>query len=193
MIDISTIDDDVERIEYINNIGNLIRNGEIPPETLNEALANSFAIQRYLNGLSETILAEDDDLKLDYSIWYAEVSKLAETKLSEGMPSSKTISDNKIKNQVIIDNTSEYKEWQNKLILSNRRVSFYASLKDTWKTYTKHITELSQNMRTELITLRVEDRANKDLQKEKLIRNASTENEDESEIPTVKKVKKIIK
>ena len=59
MIDISTIDDDVERIEYINNIGNLIRNGEIPPETLNEALANSFAIQRYLNGLSETILAED--------------------------------------------------------------------------------------------------------------------------------------
>ena len=193
MIDISTIDDDVERIEYINNIGNLIRDGEIPPETLNEALANSFAIQRYLNGLSETILAEDDDLKLDYSIWYAEVSKLAENKLSEGMPSSKTISDNKIKNQVIIDNTSEYKEWQNKLILSNRRVSFYSSLKDAWKTYTKHITELSQNMRTELITLRVEDRANKDLQKEKLIRNASTENEDESEIPTVKKVKKIIK
>lgn len=193
MIDISTIDDDVERIEYINNIGNLIRDGEIPPETLNEALANSFAIQRYLNGLSETILAEDDDLKLDYSIWYAEVSKLAETKLSEGMPSSKTISDNKIKNQVIIDNTSEYKEWQNKLILSNRRVSFYSSLKDAWKTYTKHITELSQNMRTELITLRVEDRANKDLQKEKLIRNVPTENEDESETPTVKKVKKIIK
>ena len=193
MIDISTIDDDVERIEYINNIGNLIRNGEIPPETLNEALANSFAIQRYLNGLSETILAEDDDLKLDYSIWYAEVSKLAENKLSEGMPSSKTISDNKIKNQVIIDNTSEYKEWQNKLILSNRRVSFYSSLKDAWKTYTKHITELSQNMRTELITLRVEDRANKDLQKEKLIRNVPTENGDESETPTVKKVKKIIK
>ena len=193
MIDISTIDDDVERIEYINNIGNLIRDGEIPPETLNEALANSFAIQRYLNGLSETILAEDDDLKLDYSIWYAEVSKLAENKLSEGMPSSKTISDNKIKNQVIIDNTSEYKEWQNKLILSNRRVSFYSSLKDAWKTYTKNITELSQNMRTELITLRVEDRANKDLQKEKLIRNVPTENEDESETPTVKKVKKIIK
>ena len=198
MIDISTIDDDVERIEYINNIGNLIRNGEIPPETLNEALANSFAIQRYLNGLSETILAEDDDLKLDYSIWYAEVSKLAENKLSEGMPSSKTISDNKIKNQVIIDNTSEYKEWQNKLILSNRRVSFYSSLKDAWKTYTKHITELSCNMRTELMTLRVEDRANRDLQKEKLIRHVKDEDYlgDESEIssttPIVKKVKKVV-
>ena len=199
MIDISTIDDDVERIEYINNIGNLIRDGEIPPETLNEALANSFAIQRYLNGLSETILAEDDDLKLDYSIWYAEVSKLAENKLSEGVPSSKTISDNKIKNQVIIDNTSEYKEWQNKLILSNRRVSFYSSLKDAWKTYTKHITELSCNMRSELMTLRVEDRANRDLQKEKLIRHvkdedySDCENEEESpSIPTVKKVKKIV-
>ena len=197
MIDISTIDDDVERIEYINNIGNLIRDGEIPPETLNEALANSFAIQRYINGLSETILAEDDDLKLDYSIWYAEVSKLAENKLSEGMPSSKTISDNKIKNQVIIDNTSEYKEWQNKLILSNRRVSFYSSLKDAWKTYTKHITELSCNMRSELMTLRVEDRANRDLQKEKLIRHVKDENylDDELETPitpNIKKVKKIV-
>ena len=198
MIDISAIDDDVERIEYINNIGNLIRDGEIPPETLNEALANSFAIQRYLNGLSETILAEDDDLKLDYSIWYAEVSKLAENKLSEGMPSSKTISDNKIKNQVIIDNTSEYKEWQNKLILSNRRVSFYSSLKDAWKTYTKHITELSCNMRTELMTLRVEDRANRDLQKEKLIRHVKDEDysNDELEVssvtPTVKKIKKVV-
>ena len=197
MIDISTIDDDVERIEYINNIGNLIRDGEITPETLNEALANSFAIQRYLNGLSETILAEDDDLKLDYSIWYAEVSKLAENKLSEGMPSSKTISDNKIKNQVIIDNTSEYKEWQNKLILSNRRVSFYSSLKDAWKTYTKHITELSCNMRSELMTLRVEDRANRDLQKEKLIRHVKDENylDDELETPitpNIKKVKKIV-
>ena len=197
MIDISTIDDDVERIEYINNIGNLIRDGEIPPETLNEALANSFAIQRYLNGLSETMLAEDDDLKLDYSIWYAEVSKLAENKLSEGMPSSKTISDNKIKNQVIIDNTSEYKEWQNKLILSNRRVSFYSSLKDAWKTYTKHITELSCNMRSELMTLRVEDRANRDLQKEKLIRHVKDENylDDELETPitpNIKKVKKIV-
>ena len=195
MIDISTIDDDVERIEYINNIGNLIRNGEIPPETLNEALANSFAIQRYLNGLSETILAEDDDLKLDYSIWYAEVSKLAETKLSEGMPSSKTISDNKIKNQVIIDNTSEYKEWQNKLILSNRRVSFYSSLKDAWKTYTKHITELSCNMRTELMTLRVEDRANRDLQKEKLIRHVKDEdclNINSTSDNKIKKIKKIL-
>ena len=73
------------------------------------------------------------------------------------------------------------------------------NLKDAWKTYTKHITELSQNMRTELMTLRVEDRANKDLQKEKLIRHISTENEyddmenETSEISTVKKVKKVIK
>ena len=118
MIDISTIDNDVEGIEYVNNIGNLIRNGEIPPETLNEALANSFAIQRYLNGLSETILAEDDDLKLDYSIWYAQKAQDAEAELSKDAPSSKTISDTKIKNKVICDNASEYKDWQNQLILA---------------------------------------------------------------------------
>lgn len=199
MIDFSTIDDDVERIEFVNSIGNLIRDGEIPPETLNECLANSFTINRYLMTLSEIMLKENDDLKLDYSIWYAEKSKLAESKLSNGVPSSKTISDTKIKNQVIIDNSAEYKEWQSNLINSDRRVSFYSNLKDAWKTYTKHITELSCNMRTELMTLRVEDRANRDLQKEKLIRHIPTENENDVEnetsyeVSTVKKVKKVIK
>ena len=153
--------------------------------------------------LSEIMLKENDDLKLDYSIWYAEKSKLAESKLSNGVPSSKTISDTKIKNQVIIDNSAEYKEWQSNLINSDRRVSFYSNLKDAWKTYTKHITELSCNMRTELLTLRVEDRANKDLQKEKLIRHVNNRNyedesyDDESEVGaepiTVKKVKKVVK
>ena len=206
MIDISEIDDDLERIEWVNSIGNLIRNGEIPPETLNECLANSFTINRYLMTLSETMLKEDDDLKLEYKIWYAEKSKIAEDKLSKDAPSSKTISDKKIENQVIVDYTEEYKDWQNRLIISSRRVSYYSNLKDAWKTYTKHITELSQNMRTELMTLRVEDRANKDLQKEKLIRHVDNRNyedeyyDDESEvgtepmeIPTVKKVKKVVK
>lgn len=202
MIDISEIDDDLERIEWVNSIGNLIRDGEIPPETLNECLANSFTINRYLMTLSETMLKEDDDLKLDYQIWYAEKSQLAEAELSKDAPSSKTISDTKIKNKVIVDNAREYKDWQNQLIISNRRVSYYSNLKDAWKTYTKHITELSQNMRTELMTLRVEDRANKDLQKEKFIRHVDNRNyedkycDDKSEVsaePTVKKVKKVVK
>lgn len=203
MIDISEIDDDLERIEWVNSIGNLIRNGEIPPETLNECLANSFTINRYLMTLSETMMKENDDLKLDYKIWFAEKSRIAESKLSEGAPKSKTISDAKIENQVIVDNPTEYKDWQNRLIISNRRVSYYSNLKDAWKTYTKHITELSQNMRTELLTLRVEDRANKDLQKEKLIRHVDNRNyedeyyDDESEVGaepiTVKKVKKVVK
>ena len=53
-------------------------------------------------------------------------------------------------------------------------------------------------MRTELMTLRVEDRANRDLQKEKLIRHVKDEDYlgDESEIssttPIVKKVKKVV-
>lgn len=201
MIDITTIDDDVKRIEFINSIGNLIRDGEIPPESLNEALANSFAINKYLLELSETMLKEDDDLKLDYQIWYAEKSQLAEAELSKDAPSSKIISDTKIKNKVIVDNPSEYKDWQNQLIISNRRVSFYSSLKDAWKTYTKHIIELSQNARCEMMTLRVEDRANKDLQKERLIRHVENrnlegewdENDESIETSTVKKVKKVVK
>ena len=52
-------------------------------------------------------------------------------------------------------------------------------------------------MRSELMTLRVEDRANRDLQKEKLIRHVKDENylDDELETPitpNIKKVKKIV-
>lgn len=197
MIDYNFIEDDVERIEFINNIGNLIRDGEIPPETLNECLANSFSINRYLITLAESVLKEDDDLKLDYKIWFAEKAKIAESKLSQDCPKSKTISDSKIENQVIVDNPTEYKDWQMQLNLSERRISFYSGLKDAWKTYTKHITELSQNMRTELMTLRVEDRANKDMQKEKIIRHIRDNEYEDDEINTeqisVKKVKKVIK
>ena len=40
MVDFSFLEDDTEKIEFINSIGNLIQNGEVSPEALNETLAN---------------------------------------------------------------------------------------------------------------------------------------------------------
>ena len=205
MIDFSFIEDDSSKVEYIQSIGELIVNGEITPEKLNECLANFFPITRYILTLYESVSLEDDNLKLEYNCWYAEKSKESETRLSVGLPPSKTISDSKIQNDVIVNNKSEYINWQQKLIISEKRKSFYYRIMDSWKANSQQIVQLSQNMRTELLTLRVEDRANKDMQKERLIRHVPTENEDEYyddesevgaepiEISTVKKIKKVIK
>ena len=56
-------EDDNEKIEYINSLGNLIKNDEISPESLNEALANYFPITRYLLTLYESVSLEDDMAK----------------------------------------------------------------------------------------------------------------------------------
>ena len=63
------------------------------------------------------------------------------------------------------------------------------SLKRLKRCVERHISKSLGGLVEVLLTLA----SNKDLQKEKLIRNVPTENEDESETPTVKKVKKIIK
>ena len=54
MVDFSFLEDDSEKIEFINSIGNLIQNGEISAESLNECLANYFSITRYILTLYES-------------------------------------------------------------------------------------------------------------------------------------------
>lgn len=192
MINFSFLESDTEKIDFINNIGNLIQNGEITPESLNECLGNYFSITRYVLTLYESVSLEDDNLKLQYDCWYAEKSKESESRLSVGLPPSKTISDSKIHNDVIVNNKSEYIDWQQKLIISEKRKSFYFRIMESWKANSQQIVQLSQNMRTELISLRTQDKANEDLTKEKILRHVRDDDyESVSESKTVKKIKKI--
>ena len=172
MINFDFLESDSEKVEFINSIGNLIQNGEIAPEKLNECLGNYFAITRYILTLYESVSLEDDILKLEYKMWWSEKYSQSNAILSEGMPASKTISDTKIENHLIVNNSEEYKNWQNKLIMSEKRKSFYYRIMESWKANSKQITELSQNARTELMSLATEKKANEDLTKEGLIRHA---------------------
>jgi len=166
------LESDAEKVNFINNIGNLIKNGEISPEALNECLGNFFSITRYILTLYESVSLEDDNLKLQYKLWWSDKYDDAQIYLSKDTSPSKTISDTKIENRVIVSNKEEYEEWQKKLIMSEKRKSFYYRILESWKANSKQITELSQNMRTELMSLSVEKKANEDLTKEGLIRHA---------------------
>lgn len=168
MIDFSFIESDEEKVNFIQEIGNLVQNGEIAPEKLNECLANYFAITRYILTIYESVSLENANLNLEYDCWFAEKCKECEKKLNEGVSASKTISDKKIENEVLVVYKDEYKEWQKKLIMSERRKSFYFRIMESWKANSKQITELSQNARTELLSLSTEKKANEDLSKEAL-------------------------
>ena len=200
MVDFSFLEDDTEKIEFINSIGNLIQNGEVSPEALNETLANYFSITRYILTLYESVSLEDDMLKLEYKTWYAEKFLESKTNLNKDVTAkTKMASTTEIEQNLIVTNKSEYVEWQQRLIISEKRKSFYLRILESWKANSQQIIQLAQNARTEIFSLKTQDKANEDITKEKLIRHVKDEdyfdykNEEESpSTPTVKKVKKIV-
>lgn len=205
MVDFSFLEDDSEKIEFINSIGNLIQNGEVSAEALNECLANYFSITRYILTLYESVSLEDDNLKLDYKVWYAEKFLQSKTDLNKDVTAkTKMASTTEIEQNVIVSNKSEYIEWQQRLILSEKRKSFYLRIMESWKSNSQQIIQLAQNARTEIFSLKTQDKANEEITKEKLIRHVKDEDysngEYESETLTpfntnnggVKKIKKIV-
>ena len=200
MIDFSFLENDSEKIEFIESIGQIIQDGNISPESLNEALGNFFSVQRYLITLYESVNLEFEMLKLEYKTLYAECFQQSKIKLNEGITAkSKFASTTEIENDVIVSNKHEYNEYQQKLIIGDRRRSFYYRLMESWKSNSQQIIQLAQNARTELFSLSVEKKANEDITKEKLIRhipmkeNDFEDDEVDAEPITVKKVKKVIK
>lgn len=203
MVDFSFLEDDSEKIEFINGIGNLIQNGEISAESLNECLANYFSITRYILTLYESVSLEDDMLKLEYKTWYAEKFLESKTNLNKDITAkTKMASTTEIEQNLIVTNKSEYVEWQQRLIISEKRKSFYLRIMESWKANSQQIIQLAQNARTEIFSLKTQDKANEDITKEKLIRHVkdedysddkyNSESETSFNTPTVKKVKKIV-
>src|SRR5574344_1213645 len=187
MVDFSFLEDDTEKIEFINSIGNLIQNGEVTPEALNETLANYFSITRYILTLYESVSLEDDMLKLEYKTWYAEKFLESKTNLNKDVTAkTKMASTTEIEQNLIVTNKSEYVEWQQRLIISEKRKSFYFRIMESWKANSQQIIQLAQNARTEIFSLKTQDKANEDITKEKLIRHVKDEdysdyeNEEES-------------
>lgn len=169
MTDFNFLENDTEKIEFIQSIGTLINNGQIPVELLNENLANCFSISRYLITLYEETTLEYENLKTDFDIWYSEKFCYYRDKLNSDRTKSKFASKEEIQSEVLM-NESEYRKWKNDLAVYERRVSFYRRLLDSWKVQSNILVQISQNMRSEMYALSVEKKANEDLTKEQLHR-----------------------
>lgn len=159
-----------EKIQYIEKQISLIKDGEITPESLNNALANYYTINNFLITQYELISLEDESLKDEYKLlwseWFMEIkNELIEKKLTSKFPSQ-----TEIEAQALLKHKDDYKIWRQKLRDSERKVSFYRRLLEGWKTQANMLVNLSQNMRSELSALSIENSANKHINKEKVIR-----------------------
>lgn len=169
MIDFSLLESDIEKVEFIQNLGQLIHDNQITPESLNNGLGNYFNASAFLTNIYEQTSLEHEMLKTDYNIWFSERFIEERNKLNDGKPQSKYASQSEINNSVIVEHKQKYKELQTELLLSEKRVSFYRRLCESFKVQSQILINLSQSMRSELYSLSVENRANKDIQKEAII------------------------
>lgn len=185
MLNFDALESNSERIEFIQNMGNLIERNEITPARLNEGLANYYPALRFLTDIYESVASEMEKAKLEYDLWYANLFIEERARLNDGQPKSKFASQAEINSAIITNNGDDYRSLKNDLILKERRVSFYRRLLDGWKTQSNILINLSQNMRSEMMALKVEDRANKDMTRENIIRH------NRDGLTEMRKVKKI--
>ena len=171
MIDFSLIEDDSEKVEFMNSMFNLVKDGECTPDLLNTALVNYASISAWLITVLESVERENNDLKNEYNVWIADKFIEVRNKLSENIAKSKMPSQTEITNQVIVENREEYLDWQKELQIHERKEGFYRRMNDMWKTNANMILALCNNARSELFALKIEDKANQDITKENLIRH----------------------
>ena len=68
MIDFSLIEDDSEKVEFMNSMFNLVKDGECTPDLLNTALVNYASISAWLITILESVERENNDLKNEYNV-----------------------------------------------------------------------------------------------------------------------------
>ena len=163
MIDFSIIEDDSSKIEYINEISNIISNGQITPEKINECLGNYFTISVWLTTVLESVELLNGQTKLEYKIWESEAKTNARLLLEQNITTkSAKPSASDIESKMIVDNKNEYHEWQSKLLNLERKEGFYRRLCDSWKAQSQMLINISQNARSEMYSLHVENKVKED-------------------------------
>ncbi len=163
-----------DNLDRINEQSKLISDGEIPPSLLNSALANYQGLNTFLIRQYEISVLEDEQLKDEYKMLYSKWFVDTRNKLNDSRVSSKYASATEIEANALLDNREEYLTWKRRLNLSERKVSMYRRLLDGFKVQSQMLIQISGNMRAELSALSVENRANKNITKEKIIRKIKT-------------------
>lgn len=152
-----------DTIDKYSKISKLVNNNDISPQEINYALGSYLEVCLMLNAEYQRRKIEHLDLEQEYSIWYdekfeeAKQSVLNEYKDTKIKPSLKEF---EIRLRTM--NSFEYISWQKKIQEAEAKMRFILRLMDDFSRFDRILTTLSHNMRSEMISLSVENRMNSD-------------------------------
>lgn len=149
-----------ENIEKFGEIGKLIRTNEVPVDLVYKALAKYYDVSLMLNTEYQRVKIEKEMLVLEYDQWYAdrfEVAKsevLSETEAKKTKPSLKEY-EMRVKTKFAL----EYASFTRRVTQAECECDFFIRLRDTLNKYDSILVTLSANMRSEMKSLSIENRA----------------------------------
>ena len=159
-----------EFLDYVKNaiqkfgeIGKLVRKGQVHPEEINYALAMYMETSLILNAEYQRIKMIHLDLEEDYKRWYDEKFDEAKERVIQEYKANGTTTKPNLKEiEIRLRNyyRKQYDDYQKKLKVANAEVRFLLRVLETYKKYDNILTNLSQNMRSEMKALSLENRVN---------------------------------
>lgn len=150
-----------DKINQIKDTSDLIEDLHILPQRLNYALANYIDVHLGLQAEYQRLIKEKKKLEKSFNMWWDE--KFVETRdaLRVTRSASSSLSVKEIESQLRVDNKKSYMEKTEEIEDLQEQTDFIKTLIDIWNKEDKILVTLSNNMRTEMISLSVEDRANR--------------------------------
>jgi hypothetical protein len=155
----------VERVVHRSEeLGNLVTGScSITPASVNYALAKWYEISLGLCSEYERVKRDQTQLELSFERWYDGCFEVAQRALIDEYAITKTkpsLKEIEIRTRRL--NADEYYEWQEQLLVAEMKTRTYLRLMNTIDRYDRILTTLSQNMRSEMSVLTLDNRMNSD-------------------------------
>lgn len=146
----------------------LINNNEINPIDINKCLANYMEVLYILTSEYQRVKAELLDTQNEFDKWYDE--KFVKLRISMENENDKNTKHSlkEIETQLRYSNKEEYYLYQEKIKVADMKVRYLLRILDGWKKFDSILTTLSNNLRTEMRALSIENRVNEDPNKNKV-------------------------
>lgn len=152
-------------VAKFKQIGNLINEdlNEVEPSAINRALASYYDICLMLHAEIQREKINLSIIQTDYQIWYDEKFTIAKKTVQNEYKEIGSIKPalKEYEVRLRLDFKDEWRDWQMRLAEADVKVSFYRRQRDTLNRYDSILTTISHNMRSELRSLTLDNRTNR--------------------------------
>lgn len=170
-----------EQIDRFQKNTALVSKDQIFPETLNRALAEYGVTSAALISEYQRAKLDHYQIESEFQDWWDDKVSRAKAEILEDITGKKYPAFKEYELKAKQDNLTAYRDYQDRLVTAERKVSFLQRLLETFKKQDQILVNLSLNMRSELKALSLEDRMNSNPKKRRARKPVSTEVSEEGE------------